>query len=246
MWKIAYLIFSYFLLCVFCFPFFFRVTHQETTVKPCWSSAEGKINTFTSLWLLQKKKPEQSETAMVNVSLLPVPYVNSELQDNVLFFTVSCYMKTFTLVCVTYMVPTGRCPPLWWGQSVIYASIKCFVLYENLIWTFLFFSKWGHKNEVEDSVSFHLPNRARPFRAVSNKTMYLHSLFLSVSQLIAYVCAQLLLARLRVERGKKKKRCLCGKEIPRKPPKSKATNKACSSHSRCFKWHSQPVTCHHI
>lgn len=81
------------------------------------------------------------------------------------------------------------------------------------------------------AICFNPPNPTRSFWAVWNKPIYFCSLFLSVSQLIAYVCAQLLLACLRVERGKGKKRCLCGKEIPHRPPKSKATNNVCSSHT---------------
>lgn len=75
------------------------------------------------------------------------------------FGTMFYFLRSAVTWRRSYMVPTGRLPTLWWGQSVIYASIKCFVLYVNLIWTSLFFSKWDHKNEVEDSVSFNLPNR---------------------------------------------------------------------------------------
>lgn len=52
-----------------CFPSPCRAIHQETTVKPCWSSAEGKINLVTSLQLLLQTSVRNHETTAHTLKL---------------------------------------------------------------------------------------------------------------------------------------------------------------------------------
>lgn len=52
-----------------CFPSLCRATHQETTVKPCWCSAEGKINLVTSLQLLLQTSVRNHETTAHTLKL---------------------------------------------------------------------------------------------------------------------------------------------------------------------------------
>lgn len=46
-----------------------RATHQETTVKPCWFSAEGKINSVTSLQLLLQTSVRNHQTTAHTLKL---------------------------------------------------------------------------------------------------------------------------------------------------------------------------------
>lgn len=241
MWKIAYLICSYFLLCVFCFPFFFRVTHQETTVKPCWSSAEGKINTFTSLWLLHKKSLSRMKLRwLMSVCSLFHMWI---LSFRTTFYFLQSAVTWRRSISLRYIHGAN------WKVSSFMMGSKCDLCLNKVLCAVCeshmnFWWKWDHKNEVEDSVSFNLPNRARPFRLFQTElctcTLCSCQCLSSLPTYVRSCCWPV--SELKEER---KKKDVCGKEIPRKPPKSKATNKACSSHSRCFKWHSQPVTCHH-
>lgn len=91
----------------------------------------------------------------------------------------------------------------------------------------LIFLSGNQKNELEinNFISFNLTNETRIFWAAANKTVSLSASFSVLyglftcalcscqSQLIAYVCTQLLSAR--VERGKKKKKDVC---VVRKSP----------------------------
>lgn len=52
-----------------CFPSLCRATHRETTVKPCWCSAEGKINRVTSLQLLLQTSVRNHETTAHTLKL---------------------------------------------------------------------------------------------------------------------------------------------------------------------------------
>lgn len=92
---------------VVCFPFISRATPQETTVKPCWFSVEGKIKPLASV--TTKTRP-LTESNQVWFNTTPTPQPNeatpcmTTFQHHEPAFCFQIYRPCLAIRCVSFLL----------------------------------------------------------------------------------------------------------------------------------------------